>query len=121
MPSTLIFDVEFEADVMEVAENLELLRGRPLFLSAYERACRSIRKAKLLLFSIGRDQETRRYVSADRFLKLAEEAVRIAEMSEPRIPAVSRTEFRSVRKSLLRHATELRKHLDRYANRQSKT
>lgn len=114
MPTPLIetfVDAQFEGDILEVAANLARLHSKPFSVAAYKPVCRSIRKAKLLLFSIERAQNGRRCEGADRLAELAEEAFQIAETSEPNIPAASRAEFELTKEGLRRHASELREDL----------
>jgi hypothetical protein len=101
-------DVEFERDVLEAAKNLGALRARPLSLPAFKQVCVSLRKAKLLLWSIERSFEGVPYAGSDRLLKLAGEAVAIAADAAPRVPEALRGEFELIQKGILRHDRELK-------------
>lgn len=101
------FDVQFKSDVLEVVNNLMVLRKRPLALAAYTQVCVSVRKAKLLLRNIERAGGLQ-YASANRLLELAEEAVGVAEAAEARIPAAARSEFVRLKNGLQRHVRELK-------------
>ena len=100
-------DVEIEDNLLDVRNSLEELRRTPRSLAAYKRVCVSVRKAKLLLLSVGRTVGGGQQESAKVLLHLAEEALQIGADAQAAIPTESRAEFELVRIWQHRNITEL--------------
>ena len=107
-------DIEFESDVDEVAEAVEALRANPSDPATYEDVNASICGAKLLCFSISRDHRAP-LASRERLLRLAQDAVHLAEKFRSSIPRKSKRDFSKTLSLLRWHARSLRQKMAQHA------
>ena len=103
-------DVEFESDLNDVAHQVTNLRSNPTDPLAYEDVSASVRQAKLLFLSISRARKAP-VAGHQRLLRLAEEAISIAEESRSSIPQKSLNDFLYFLRALRRHVRSLRPHV----------
>lgn len=102
-------DIELESNILDAEFAVEALKEKGPSLGALQSACQALRKAKLLLFSLGRYDGKLDPTSAQRLVKVARTAKHIAEVAQPAAPQIFREGFGEVLESLECHVGDLGK------------